>query len=128
MNGFTRRCASLAVLSLLVTTSRPARADKLQTDATLVVVGAAAAAVAITVGIVLIVTHKPSITGCVAQGADGLTLQGDGDNKSYVLHGDVASLKPGERVKVRGKHEKGNASSFNVLEVKKDYGACPARS
>ena len=74
-------------------------------------------------------THKhPSITGCVASGADGLTLQNEKDKRAYVLSGDSAVLKVGERVTVRGKRVKvkdaSGKLSFQVDKRTKDFGAC----
>jgi len=72
-------------------------------------------------------THKhPSITGCVASGADGLTLQNEKDKKAYALSGDSAALKAGERVTVKGKKRKdsGGKVSFQVEKVTKDFGSC----
>jgi hypothetical protein len=72
-------------------------------------------------------THKhPSVTGCVASGADRLTLQNEKDKKAYALSGDSAALKAGERVTVKGKKVKdsGGKPSFEVEKLIKDYGAC----
>jgi hypothetical protein len=86
-------------------------------------------AVAITVSGVLIYheTHKhPSITGCVATGADGLTLQNEKDNKVYALSGNSAALGVGERDTLKGnkvKNSNGRAS-FQVDKLTKDYGKC----
>lgn len=129
MNAFTRRCAGLVViLSTLFASARPARADEIQNKVIGVTVGVVAGLVAATVIIIVLVKHKLSITGCVAQGSGGLTLQNEGDNKTYVLQGDVAGVTPGQRVKLQGKRHKGEASQFDVSQVKKNYGACPAHS
>lgn len=119
-----RRCAGILVLSTLLSSTRPAKAYNSQNNA-LVYIGVFVAAFAVTAGVILIV-HKPSITGCTAEGPKGLTLQSESDKALYVLHGDIASIKPGERVKVTGKHQKGSASDFNVVQLKKNYGACAA--
>jgi hypothetical protein len=121
-----RRCAGILVLCTLLSSTRPAKADGIENAAIGAAVGIAAAAAAITVGIVLIVTHKPSITGCTAEGPKGLTLQSESDKTLYVLHGDIASIKPGERVKVSGKHQKKSSTDFDVVKLKKSYGACSA--
>jgi hypothetical protein len=74
-------------------------------------------------------THKhASITGCVASSADGLTLQNEKDKKVYALSGDSTTLKPGERVTVKGKRVKvkdaSGKLSFQVEKRTQDFGAC----
>ena len=86
-------------------------------------------AVVITVGGFLIYheTHKhPSITGCVASGADGLTLKNEKDKKVYALSGDFAALGVGERGTLKGKKVKDSngRASFQVEKLTKDYGKC----
>src|SRR6266849_1568213 len=72
-------------------------------------------------------THKhPSITGCVAPGADGLTLKNEKDKRVYALSGDSAVTRAGERVTLKGKRVKWSSgkTSFQVEKVTKDFGAC----
>ena len=72
-------------------------------------------------------THKhPSITGCIASGAEGLTLKSEKDQKVYALAGDSAALKPGEQVALKGKKTKEASGKpvFQVEKLAKDYGAC----
>lgn len=72
-------------------------------------------------------THKhPSITGCIASDADGLTLKNEKDEKVYALSGDSAAVKPGERVTLKGKKIKDSSGkpSFLVEKLIKDFGAC----
>jgi hypothetical protein len=72
-------------------------------------------------------THKhPSITGCVASGADGLTLKNEKDKKVYALSGDTAALRNGEQVTLKGKKIKSSIGkpSFQVEKLTKDYGTC----
>ena len=93
--------------------------------------------VAIIVGVAVIITgggflihhetHKhPSITGCVASGADGLTLKNEKDKKVYALSGDFAALGVGERGTLKGKKVKDSngRASFQVEKLTKDYGKC----
>ena len=89
--------------------------------------GAAAAIVVITVVVVYAVRRAPSITGCAVSGTTGLTLENDSDHQSFVLNGETAGIKAGDRVKVQGKRQKasGAARGFTVLKVKRDYGVCP---
>jgi hypothetical protein len=90
------------------------------------IVGAAAALTA--VGFIIYhETHKhPSITGCVAPGADGLTLKNEKDKKVYALSGDSAALKAGERVTLKGTKINGSIEkpSFQVEKLTRDYGVC----
>jgi hypothetical protein len=72
-------------------------------------------------------THKyPSITGCVASGADGLTLKSEKDKKVYALSGGSAALKAGDRVTLKGKKSKDPSGkpSFQVETLTKDFGTC----
>jgi hypothetical protein len=49
------------------------------------------------------------------------------NQQSYVLVGEVAGIKPGDRVRVSGKREKKNAGGpqqFLVEKLTKDYGVC----
>lgn len=94
-----------------------------------VIIAIAAVGAAIGVGIYFAVRHNASITGCVASGPNGLQLANEGDSQTYSLMGVVASLKPGERVRVSGKKKKvaGVAHPFLVDKVKKDFGAYTAQ-
>jgi hypothetical protein len=91
-----------------------------------IIVGAVAA---ITVVGILIYreAHKhPSITGCVATGADGLNLKNEKDKEIYTLSGDSTALRAGERVTLKGKkiQDSGGKLSFQVERLTKDYGTC----
>lgn len=95
-----------------------------------IIIGVVAVAAVVTVGVVYAVKHKPSITGCAVAGSAGLTLANEGDSQKFVLTGDTAGIKPGDRVKIQGKKQKATAGAsrgFTVLKLKHDYGACPAR-
>lgn len=85
------------------------------------------AGMAVAAGAVVLVTyvivHKPSITGCTEEGANGLAIHTERKNRTYSLTGDTGSLRAGERVCVSGKaHEKNH--TFAVRKVSKDFGAC----
>jgi hypothetical protein len=89
----------------------------------------AGAAAAVTVVGILIYreAHKhPSITGCVATGADGLNLRNEKDKEIYTLSGNSTVLRAGERVKLQGKKMKNSEGkhSFQVERLTKDYGTC----
>jgi hypothetical protein len=48
----------------------------------------------------------------------------------YVLHGDIASITAGNRVRISGRHRKGSTGPavFDVSKVKKTFGPCAAGS
>lgn len=94
------------------------------------VAGAIAGAAAVIVVAVVVVyheTHKhPSVTGCVAAGADGMSLTSAKDKKIYALSGDLSALKDGEQFTVKGKKSKDSSGkfSFHVEKITKSLGAC----
>jgi hypothetical protein len=129
--NFSLRGVALLLCLMLATPSPPARADKLQTDATWIVVGIAVTGAAIGIGIYYAFHHSHSIKGCADPGADGLVLKTDSDQQSYRLIGLTAGLKPGDRVKVTGKKKKNpkgetGPQRFLVEKVSRDYGPCQA--
>ena len=90
------------------------------------VAGATVGVAAVTVLVLYVALHKPSITGCV-QSADGtISLMDKQNNLKYTLVNTNAEIKSGERVKISGKKKKDKDGhlSFRVKKVKKDYGPC----
>jgi hypothetical protein len=90
--------------------------------AILAVVGAGAG-----IGIYFLVHHNHNLTGCASVTPDGLRLRTDGDQQSYSLVGEIAAIKPGDRVRVSGKKQRREAAgtqSFLVEKVAKDFGVC----
>lgn len=72
-------------------------------------------------------THKhPTVTGCIGSNADGFALTNDRDKKTYVLSGNVAALKAGEKVSLKGKKIKDSTGrfSFQIEKLTKDLGPC----
>jgi hypothetical protein len=93
-------------------------------------VGLGAAGALIGVG-VYTVKHNHSVTGCARSGADGMTLTTESDKQTYALMGEVAGIKPGDRVRVSGKKGKEKSSGtreFLVEKVSKDVGPCEVAS
>jgi hypothetical protein len=94
------------------------------------IVGALAGLVAITV-VVIYYSKKRTITGCVAAGSNGMTLTDEKDRRTYALSGDTADIKPGERMKLRGKKVKSKGPDktlgWEAKKVSKDFGVCPAQ-
>ena len=92
-----------------------------------VAIGAIGAGIGI--GIYFAFHHGHSLTGCTVSAANGLQLQNNSDQVTYSLVGAVATIKPGDRIRVSGKRLKkptGPTPQFLVDNVTKDYGACPA--
>jgi len=90
------------------------------------VAGAIAGLAGVTGLILYFTVRKPAIVGCIIS-ADGKTILVDErDKRTYALAGDHASLKAGQRVKLKGKKmkEKGGRLTFSVKKIDHDYGAC----
>jgi len=125
-------CRALVVATLTLTLIAPARAESLETAGKQITAGIVVVSAAVVVVVILLVIHykhkKSSITGCVASGASGMNLTDEKDKRPYTLSGDTAALKPGDRMTLVGKKEKGAApiSTSTVFEVQKvrDFGAC----
>ena len=122
--------AKAAICALLLTAAtKPANANSIPTtsDVAWIGVGIAAIGAGIGIGIYYAVHHSHSLTGCAASGANGLQIESEGDQQTYVLVGEVAGIKSGERVRVSGKKSKPNTNSsrqFLVEKLSKDFGAC----
>ena len=107
------------------------------TSCTRTQIGLSAAAVAAvvvgtTVGVTLAIQHSHhTLQGCIFDGSNGPELR-LGDSKTYILKGQLADIKVGDRLKIHGstiKKVKGDSSGrrvFVVEKVNKDYGPCPA--
>lgn len=93
-----------------------------------VIIGGVAVVAGIGFLIYYSVHHGQSLKGCVASTPDGLQLVNERDQRSYDLTGETASIKPGDRVRVKGKKIKGdpNHKQFVVTKLPKDYGVCRA--
>ena len=123
--------AVLLVCVLTVVSARPAHAQIGITSGQAAAIGVGIVAVAVGIGVVVYLTFRqpPTITGCAVAGATGLTLQSEGDHQTFFLTGDTTAIKPGDRVKVKGKKQKKDAAGnhpFLVSGLKKDFGACTA--
>jgi len=90
------------------------------------VIGAIVGIAAVTVIVLYVTLHKPSITGCTVS-VNGINSVTDGKDKlNYVLSDQNLKLAPGERVKLRGKKRKDKSGNliFQVKKLKRDYGLC----
>jgi hypothetical protein len=89
-------------------------------------IGAGAAAGA---GVLFLALHYHGrVTGCVQPGDDGLRLLDEKNNKSYALVPGDVYVKPGERVRLKGKTSKsdGGKQTFTAKKLIKDLGSCGA--
>lgn len=124
-----RHLAKVLVCALVTASAATANAQigVTKSQARWIVVGIAAIGAGIGLGIYFAIHHGHSIKGCAASGPDGLQLQNQGDQKTYALVGETASIKPGERVRVSGKKAKtasGGSPQFIVEKFNRDYGSC----
>jgi hypothetical protein len=118
-------CASLATFTAQANTQQTIGITRAEGD--WIIVGIAASGAAIGVGIFYLVRHDHTVTGCAFSGERGLQLQSEGDQQTYSLVGEVAEIKPGERVRISGKKQKKNPApprQFLVEKFKEDLGAC----
>ena len=91
------------------------------------IAGIAGAGIALGIGVTLAIKHNNhAVTGCTRSGPDGLVLTSDPDKQGYTLVGDVAGIKPGDRVRVsgKGKEKSTGTHQFLVEKVSKNFGAC----
>jgi hypothetical protein len=114
-------CAALAI---------PVKANGFPSEAGVVagIVAVAAAVVVITVVVVHESTKKRTVTGCVASGANGMSMTDEKDKRIYALSGDTADIKPGDRVTLQGKKAKPKGASaplaWEVNKETNDFGTC----
>jgi hypothetical protein len=127
-SSYLWRTVLIVALTLVLIT--PARADKFQTVGDEIVIGIVAVGAGLVVATILIIHYskKRTITGCVNSGENGLMVTDEKDKQTYTLSGDTAGIKPGERMKLRGKKVKpknhGKTIVWEVSEVKRDFGVC----
>ena len=89
------------------------------------VAGAAVGVAAVTLVVLYVTLHNPSIAGCVQSANGTKSLTDNKNNLTYTLVTN-AEIKPGEQVKLSGKKKKDKDGhlSFRVKKVKQDYGPC----
>jgi|ERR1700682_5160771 len=85
----------------------------------------AAAGVAV---LYLALHHQGAVTGCVRSTGDGVNLVDEKNKKTYLIVPGSVSLKPGERVQLRGRKSKDEAGSLTLQPTRmvKNLGACVA--
>jgi hypothetical protein len=119
------------IVSLCAVLAVPTQADKITDDARNVVIGIVAVSVAVVV-IAVVVVHesrkKRTVTGCVASGANGMSVTDEKDKQVYALSGNTADIKHGDRVTLQGKKAKPTGANsplaWQVDKETKDFGAC----
>lgn len=129
--------AKVAICALIATTStvralatRPHPENSIPTKSQADWIAVAVVAIGAAAGLAIyfaVRPHHQSLTGCAVSGGSGLELQNQGDQQTYALTGEVAAIKPGERIRVSGKKQKNSASAtqqFLVEKLAKDYGSC----
>lgn len=129
------RVVLIAVLSVAL--AMPSWADKPRLaptnigpskgTAVAILIGIGVAAVAVVVVVVVLVKHhKPQkVTGCVSSGANGMSVTDEKDKQNYLLSGNTAGVKAGDRITLEGKREHtGQTHVFEAHRVAKDFGAC----
>jgi hypothetical protein len=122
-------CSVILVIVLSMALATPARANGLDDAARNIVIGI----VAVTAGIAVLATFlilrhrspKSTITGCVKAEANGLSVTDEKDGLNYTLSGSTIGVKPGDRVRLKGKRKDiGTTVSFEARTVTRDFGAC----
>ena len=131
--GHRNLLAMVTACALLVTTTDTAKAQigVTKSQADWIVVGIAAIGAGIGLGIYFVVRpHGHSLTGCAGSGPDGPELVSEGDQQTYALAGQVANIKPGERIRVsgrKGRKSAGARAQFLVEKLNRDFGPCKAQ-
>jgi hypothetical protein len=120
---------ALAGVSLFASLA-PVKAQKIVSNGEIAgaIVGIAAAGVVIGVGTYYLL-RKASITGCAVSDQNGLELRNEGDRQTYMLIGDTADIKAGDRIRVKGKKKRKESSAkpeFLVKKLAMNYGPCGA--
>jgi hypothetical protein len=121
------------VVALCMALAIPARAsndpfgDQIR-GAIIGIVAVSVALVVITVVIVHESRKKRTVTGCVASGANGMSMTDEKDKRIYALTGNTADIKTGDRFTLHGKkvNPKGASAplAWQVNKETKDLGAC----
>jgi hypothetical protein len=122
-------CGSV-IVALTVGLAAPAKA--VNAEGVLIIVAATTAAAAIAaVVIVASVQHRRKklvITGCVISGEKGMTVTDEEDRKVYRLSGETTGMRPGDRLKLRGRRVRSTGPDktrlWEAKEVLKDFGVC----
>jgi hypothetical protein len=91
------------------------------------VAGAAIGAAAVITTIVYFsIPKQKTIEGCVESANGSSMLTDDKDHRTYALLSDTIAIKPGQRLKLKGKKKKDQSETwhFQVKKLVKDEGPC----
>ena len=120
---------AVLIAFLCIALVAPARAESLQTAGEQLTAAIVVVSAAIAVGITFLILHEKHkttpITGCITTEVRGMKVMDDKDKRIYVLSGDTASVKSGDRMTLEGKRRAGGKESvFEIRRVTKDFGVC----
>jgi hypothetical protein len=120
---------ALLIVVLCAALVAPARAESLETAGHQVVAGIVVVSVGIGVLVTVLIVHYKhktnTITGCIASGANGLSLTDEKDQRRYAVSGDPVGIKAGDRMTLEGKRKQSDKTLvFEARTVTKDFGAC----
>ena len=122
-------CCVLSV-ALCIILAKPAEASGYPSTGAIVggIFAVTAAVVVVAVVVIHKSTAKQTITGCVSSGENGIIVTDEKNRHAYVLSGNTAGIKPGDRMTLQGRKIKmKNAAKTLVWETKKvtnDFGVC----
>jgi hypothetical protein len=121
----SRTCVLCCIALVLLPSSRPAAANSYCAGCGAAIVGVAiGVGAAVGVGIYLIHRGHTSLTGCVRQTENGLSLTAK-DGSKYELVNASSEVRASEQLSLRGHKIKGTSGrAFRVDHVARDYGAC----
>lgn len=128
----SRFLARFLVFALSFILCAPAKADsgKIGGVGTGTIVGVIVGVVAAVAVIAIVAIHysrKRTITGCVKPTPNGMTVSDEKNDRIYTLSGDMAGIKPGERLTLQGKKIKptaGNSLGWEITKMQTDLGIC----
>lgn len=117
----------IAILSIVL--AEPAEATGYPSGGAIVaaIVGVVATVVIVAVVVIHKSSEKPTITGCVNSGENGLSMTDDKDKRLYALSGNTSGVEPGDRMTLQGKKIKPNAGKalgWETKHVAKNLGVC----
>jgi hypothetical protein len=123
---------AVLVVALSLAFSAPAKADNLDNAGRNIVIGIVAVTAAVAVVVTVVIMHESrkdrTITGCVKSRENGTTnITDEKDGQVYTLSGDTAGIKPGDRMKLKGKKAKPKGEQSRVwvaTGVTHDFGVC----
>src|SRR5260370_40584682 len=119
-----RTCVLCSIALVLLPSSRSAAASYCPGCKAGIIGAAIGVGAAVGVGIYLIHRSHTSLTGCVQQTDNGLSLTAKNGN-SYALVDAPSELQPHKRLLLRGHKIKATSGrAFRVDHVDRDYGGC----